>query len=995
MRLSSVERPDTLARITLLAGIVLVISLVTVSPLSGIPRPLVPVDDLQAAGNLLPAGVNRTQPDIFANYVYVQSQPDGTQVLQFEGDFGMQIGSRRIESQQAVIWMQANQWQNLNYYHYEIYLSRFATVRDSVDTITSGPTLFVTLNTTRAPEIHNDVHTRQSPEDTKLYQEATRVRLTMLASGPTATQPAGLDVRPTEAPEPAPRPKARPTVHLDAGKIEMDSREGTITVTGDVRVSQGMADSKEVMELRTDAAVLFMAQPQAGKPGTPPSEISAPALELIPAGRSGRSSDEFAASLGLGEGVGARVSGIYLQGNVILSRGDRRIRASELYYDFENDRALILDAVMSAVVPDRNIPIYVRAKQVRQLSTTDYVAKNAIITTSEFHTPHLHIGASEVRLTDAALRDQSGQITGIESGKYQMRDTTLNLEGVPIAYWPYVAGDFRRGDTPLNNIRMGYSEDFGATVETRWYLFNLLGMEQPPGVDGFLRLDYYSKRGPAVGVDFDYQTDNAFGLVRSYYIYDHGTDNLGPYRNGDFPSPDRGRALIRHRQILPDGWELTLEASYISDANFLEEYFRPEFQEGKEQETLLYLKKQQDNWAFTTLAQWRILDWLTQTEHLPDLGFHWVGQPLAQVLNYYNESHIGMVRYRADDRRFFNYNRLFDNTSSTGEVFRTETRNEIDMPMKFSAVNLNLVPYAVGRAGYWSDSPHDGGVDRIFGMAGIRAGTQFWRLFENAVSRILDVNGVRHIVSPEITAWGSADDLASRDLTPFDQGIETIDDFSGTSIALRQRWQTKRGGPSDAGGSGQWRKVDWIRFDVELNLFSNSPSDTLPIGRYYAVRQEDSVARNHVRSDFMYRISDTTAILSNSNIDLNDGDMDLYDVSYAVERTPRFAYFVGYRLIHDTDSDLIGAGANYEFNTKYRVAVRTYYDIERSETDIFEISLIRKWPRWYTALTFELDNLEDVFGLSLSVWPEGAPQLALGSRKYTSLSESVGIRPPD
>jgi len=968
-----------------------VISLVTASPLSGQPRPLVPVDDPHAAEALLPAGINRTQPEIFANHVYVQSHPDGTQVLQFEGDFSMQIGARRLESQQAVLWMRANQWERLNYYHYDVYLSRFAMVRDSVDTITSGPTLFVTLNATRPPEIHNDVHTRQSPEDTKLYQEATRIRQAMLASGPTATQPAGLEVRPMETPAPTPRPKARPTVHLDAAKLEMDSRAGTITVTGDVRVSQAMPDSREVMELRTDAAVLFLAQPQAGKPG----DISAPPLELVPAGRAGRGPEELSASLGLGEGVGARVSGVYLQGNVILSRGDRRIRASELYYDFENDRALILDAVMSAVIPDRNMPVYVRAQQVRQLSTTDYVARNAIITSSEFHTPHLHIGASEVRLTDAALRDQSGQITGIESGKFQMRDTTLNLEGVPIAYWPYVAGDFRRGDTPLNNVRMGYSDDFGATIETRWYLFNLLGVEQPPGVDGILRLDYYGERGPGVGLDFDYQTDNAYGLIRTYYIYDTGTDNLGPYRDGDFPNPNRDRALIRHRQILPDGWELTLEASHISDANFLEEYFRPEFEEGKEQETLLYLKKQQDNWAFTALAQWRILDFLTQTEHLPDLGFHWIGQPLAQVLNYYNESHIGMVRYRTDDRRVFNYNRLFDNTSSTGEVFRGETRNELDLPLKFPSINLNVVPFAVGRAGYWSDSPRDGDVDRMFGMAGVRAGTQFWRLFENAVSQILDINGVRHIVRPEITAWGSASDLASRDLTPFDQGIETIDDFSGTSIALRQRWQTKRGGPSEAGGAGQWRKVDWIRFDVELNLFSDSPSHSLPIGRYYAVRPEDSVARNHVSSDFMYRISDTTAILSNANIDLNDGDLDLYDISYAVERSPRFAYFLGYRLIHDTDSSLIGAGANYEFNSKYRMAVRTYYDIERSQTDIFEISLIRKWPRWYTAVTFELDNLEEDFGLSLSVWPEGAPQLALGSRKYTSLSESVGIKPPD
>jgi hypothetical protein len=984
-----------LAKTASLVGVVLLVSLVTASPLSGQPRPLVPVDDPDAGGTLQPTGIIRDKPEISANYVYLQSLPDGEQVLQCLGDFSLHLGSRRLQSQEAVIWMQKCQWENQSYYHFEVFLSRHAQVRDSADTMTSGPDLFVTCNTVKPAEIHNDVHTTESQEGTKLYQEASRIRLSLRASGPTFTQPAGIEIRQTEPTAQPRKPKSRSTVYFDGDSLELDQRDGTITVIGNVYVSQGQTDSKEVLELRTDAAVLFLAQPQPGQSKMQPDDTSAPSLQPVPAGRSGRTSEELSGSLGFGEGLGTRISGVYLQGNVILSRGDRRIRASELYYDFENDRALILDAVMWATIPDRNIPIYVRAKQVRQLSTTDYVAKDAIITTSEFYTPHLHLGASEVRLTDAMLRDETGQISALEAGKFRMHDATLNLEGVPIAYWPYVAGDFRRSETSIRNIRVAYTDDFGATFESRWYLFNLLGIEKPQGVEGIMRLDYYSKRGIGVGSDISYEMENAYGMIRNYYIYDHGKDYLGPFINGEIEDPNRDRATIRHRQILPDGWELTLEASHISDAHFMEEYFRTEYETGKEQETLIYLKKQKDNWAFTTLAQWRILDFLTQTEHLPDLAFHWAGQPVADLLSYYNESHVGFVRYRPDDRRFTDTNRLFDNTGATDVEFRTETRNEIQAPLKLTSLNLNVVPFGTGRAGYWGDSPHDGSVDRLFGMAGVRANTQFWKLFENAVSQVLDVNGVRHVVSPEITAWGSASDRPSRDLTPFDQTIEDIDDFSGTSLALRQRWQTKRGGSTAAGGDGEWRKVDWIKFDIELNLFSNTPKGELPIGRYYAVRPEDSVARNHIRTDFLYRISDTTAVLSDSNIDLNNGDLNLFSLSYAVERSPRFSYFVGYRLIKPTDSNLVGVGANYAMNSKYRLAVRTYYDIERNETDLFDISIIRKWPRWYSALTVSVDEIENTFGLGLSVWPEGAPQMTLGSGKYSSLSESMGIKPED
>ena len=113
---------------------------------------------------------------------------------------------------------------------------------------------------------------------------------------------------------------------------------------------KAMADSKEVMELRTDAAVLFLAQQKPSRASWQTS--TAP-------GSAARSRRPIAAERRTALGFirarrgcrRTRVAGVYLQGNVILSRGDRRIRATELYYDFENDRALILDAVMWADDP--------------------------------------------------------------------------------------------------------------------------------------------------------------------------------------------------------------------------------------------------------------------------------------------------------------------------------------------------------------------------------------------------------------------------------------------------------------------------------------------------------------------------------------------------------------------------------------------------------------------------------------------------------------------
>ncbi len=954
----------------------------------------VPIDDAAAEEALLPAGLSRSAPEFFGNYAHRWTGPDGDQIILYYGDFSLHIGERRLNSRDAVIWMRKSQSAELTYYHFEVFLSHQAYVRETAGTITTGPTLFVTLNSSEPPSAMNaDVIAEVPADGTELYQEASRVRSALAKDGD------GLE-RDLRVVDPrlalvGVRAKAAETVQVRADTKVVDNRRGLVTADGDVYLSRGLVDSAAFLEIRADAAVIFLENyagsaevesdgegesdeapsldPDSPFPTEAPETPGAPSTGLLGSGQ---------------DDLGTSVTGAYLTGDVLLTRGEQRIRANELYYDFQFNRALILDAVMWSIVPARELPLYVRADKVRQLSSTEYFAQTARVSTSEFHTPHVHLGAERVYLTDLTPGGATNSPEGIGGGAYRMYDTTLNVEGVPILYWPYTAGDFRRSETAIRSIRAGYSDDFGAAFQAKWYLFGLLGVEDPEGVDAILRTDYFTDRGPGFGPEIEYEQENRYGLLRGYYIYDDGEDNLGDFRDGTVDHKNRGYLTWRHREFLPDDWELTLETSYVSDPNFLEEYFRNIFEEDKAQETLAYLKKQKDNWAFTTLAQWRINDFMTQTEHLPDAAFRLIGEPLGEIASLYSTSHVGAVRYRPDDRRIFDEDRFWDNEERTDVTYRMNQRNEIDFPIKLGPVSV--VPYAMGQAGWWDGTPHDSAMGRILGSAGIRTGTQIWRLFEDVSSDILDVNGVRHIIEPQSVTWASASNHNSFDLSPFDQEIEGVDDFYGTSLALRQRWQTKRGAP------GEWRTVDWIKFDVELNLFGNTPPNELDLGRFYAFRPENSTARNHIKTDFLYRISDTTAILSDSNIDLTDGELDIFNISYVVERTPRFSYALGWRYIGETDSNLAGIGVNYKISEKYRFATRFYYDLDRSKTETIDIVVIRKFPRWYGALIFRVNEIEEDFGLSVAVWPEGAPNAAIGGRDYIpDLGDSTGLRPEE
>jgi hypothetical protein len=934
---------------------------------------LVPLGD-PVEQQLSPPGISTADIELFGKMAYRWKSDAGEDVVHYVGDFSLHMGRRRASADEAVIWVSADTWEGKPYTRLDVFLWRHARLVDLGGTVTTGPVLMLTLHTFGKTSVDVDFSTSRPSSDSTTYQEATRVRERLTRSAPHGA----LEVVEPDKMRMQPTPRAQPVVIVRPGQdfvFDQHGEDHIATAIGSVYIAQGAIDSADFLEIRADSAVLYLTEEQFER-----------SVNQLEARRSRTGRDRNASDDPVGELAGM-VQAAYLEGDVVMTRGERMIRAAKIYYDFENERALILDTVMRGFTAGRDVPIYVRAGQVRQLSRTEFVARDAKVTTSEFHTPHYHVGADRVYLQDRTPRDAAGQMIGIEAGRYRMYDTTLNIEGVPITYWPYQQGDFRRTETVIRGVRTAYTDTFGVMFQTQWYLFNLLGLEPPPGFDGILHTDYMSERGPGVGVDLDYERDDSMGLFRSYFINDDGEDNLGGFRDNVEPDTEnRGRILWRHRQYLPKDWQVSFEFAYISDPNFLESYEESEFDTGKDQETLVHVKKQQDNWVFTLTAQWRTLDYTTQTERLPDMGFWLLGEPVGEFATFYNESRLGVVRYRPDNRRLLDGQTFrTDNTGRTRPVARADTRNEIDLPLDVGPVRL--VPYGMIRGSAWEDSPRDSALERVFGSYGLRGNMFFHRTYPDAKSTLFDVNGIRHIIKPDAAAWASHTNIDSDELSPFDEGVEDIDDFDGGTFGIRQRWQTKRGGP------GKWRIVDWIVFDLEMGVFNNAQDFEFTRGKVMHYRPENSISRNYVNADMTYRISDHTALLSDVNWDMNDGEVDQYNISLAVERTPRLAYFLGWRYLEEISSNLVGLGGNYKISSKHTFAVREFFDLERGDTLEFGVTYIRKFPRWYVAITFELDKAKDNFGVSLSAWPEGVPQLTFGSREYSSIPGFAGIRP--
>ena len=279
------------------------------------------------------------------------------------------------------------------------------------------------------------------------------------------------------------------------------------------------------------------------------------------------------------------------------------------------------------------------------------MSRECPLTTSEFYLPQVSINASRmILLTEEHSIAQRDPETVDRARTYDARlyDIEARYGNVPFFRWPTMRTDFVRPDTPLSRIRVGNDSDFGTFVETRWHLARLLGLPDAPGVDSRFALDYFSQRGVGTGIDAEYKTDNAFGSFIGYVMTDRGEDDLGrtPDRRNLDPDKDiRGRFSFRHRQFLEDGWQLTLETGYLSDRHFQEWMYRDEFYTDKEQETLFYAKRIWDNQAFSILGKVRLNDFERQTEELPTIEYHRLGQSFwDHQLTWYSSTQVSRLR---------------------------------------------------------------------------------------------------------------------------------------------------------------------------------------------------------------------------------------------------------------------------------------------------------------------------------------------------------------
>jgi len=728
---------------------------------------------------------------------------------------------------------------------------------------------------------------------------------------------------------------------------------------------------------------------------------------------------------------------VYLEGNIVFRQGERVVYADRMYYDVVNQRGTVLGAEVLTPVKDYEGLLRFRAELLQQVDRDRFFARNTFLTSSRMGRPGYRIQSGDIYFEDLqspvfdqqtglpAVDPETGEPIVRHERQATSRNNFLYLGPVPIFYWPTLASDLDDPTFYLRRIRVKNDSVFGFQVLTDWDAYELLGIRNAPeGTEWDLSFDYMDDRGFGHGTTFTYGREGFLGLpgpvtglVDFWGIKDDGLDVLGLGRRALVPPKDyRWRLFWQHRQLLSPEWQLTAEASWLSDRNFLESYFEREWDEWKDQTTGVELKRLSENRSLNLSADVRLNKFYTQTDWLPRMDHYWLGQSLLRdTFTWYEHTSLGFARFGvaqnptdpADapftlmpwEREPADPTRQADRS---GE--RLATRQEIDWPLQLGPVKV--VPYLLGEAAHWGKDLTDDDLQRLYWQTGLRASLPMWRATPWVESDFWNVHGLAHkvVFDAEFSFAETNRDLALLPLyDPLDDdsveafrrrlavntfggavplrfderfyavrkgmagwvtapSTEVAEDLMALRMGVRQRWQTKRG------FAGERRIIDWIVLDTNLTWFPDEARDNF--GTSFGL----------LDYQFRWHLGDRLTMVSDGLFDFfNDGQQVLTLGGY-LTRPPRGSLYLGMSLIEGPIShQVLSLSYTYWMSPKWISSFGMTVDFGADGNIGQNFSITRIGESLLVSAGFNVDEARDNVGVNLVVEPRFLPKGRLGN----------------
>lgn len=426
------------------------------------------------------------------------------------------------------------------------------------------------------------------------------------------------------------------------------------------------------------------------------------------------------------------------------------------------------------------------------------------------------------------------QNSGLQNAAYDKGDVTLitgssflELWGVPVFwlpafYKPAEAGGFG------GRIEFGNDSDWGYYVRASK---NVQILDEPY-LNADILLGYYEERGFGYGLSMDLMTPESVTEVFYYGIKDKSPyeywdthripDSSWRKNNSRLEIPDyRYEFRLANLTHLTPRLDFRAQIDVISDYNFLNDYFTTRYDTVLEPPTFISLEQQFDRATVSAYSTFRVNDFYTQLERLPEVRVDFQRQELFGGLYYQGETSLGYYRTKWRD---FDRPRIYGNRVEPEdyESFRFDSLHMFYYPIKIW--NINFIPRAGFRFTVYSDSSDqevttqdlinmfradavdgqprvnvvnyddDGGSRvRFAGEIGFELNTKFYHTWQNVKSDYWGLDGLRHVVIPYINYTYIPEPTETPDHLYYFDEVDRIDENHFIRLGLINRLQTRRG----------------------------------------------------------------------------------------------------------------------------------------------------------------------------------------------------------
>lgn len=642
-------------------------------------------------------------------------------------------------------------------------------------------------------------------------------------------------------------------------------------------------------------------------------------------------------------------------------------------------------------------PFFFRAFSLRAPSMREFRVSDAIFTTDDSSQPDFHVKSRSVRI--------------YPDSRVIFSNSTVYIGQTPVFWFPYIYAN-------INNT--GF--EFLPGYDSRWGAYLLTAYSFPIGsgreLIGKVRSDVRTELGYAIGFDAVMRygkDDRSFGEFKSYYAFDTQPDRQvgGPGEPAESGDEGRYRVTFKQRLFVTDDIYATADINLLSDVDFLEDFFPNEFRVDPQPDTFLSVTKWDEFYTLNLLGRWQINDFQDTTERLPELVFDFKQHRFFGLPVYYDgETSVGQYR-RAfgvgpefdqfdypnyDSGRFDTFHQLsvptqlfgwlnvtpraglrftYYNKSGTFQDFGGEEIEEIDpvsgLPQVITQPSIESTPLN-------SPTPNlesKGAVFRPVVNLGLEVSTKMSRTYERVQSRMLGLDGLRHVIQPYVNyslvynmGPGPEDILQfdrvvpSTQLLPLDfpqfTAIDTIDTWNIARLGVRNRFQTRR----------DQETLQWLTVDTFMDVNFDNPYSDSDVSNVF------NLIRLRPVNWFSLNIDSQLPVVTEGFTEINTG--------FSFMPSPGFAFSIGHRYIDGNeffaDNSQIDFSAYWRINENWAFSIYEQYEYVSQVLQYQRYMIHRDLSSWVASFGAQVrDNQggDTDMGVLFMLTLKNAPQVTL------------------